>query len=121
MGGDCITTHLVPLSTGIDMIKATIETACGIKPDLTNTIQKGSAIRYFSAPEGTIKSIQGLEEAQKIAGVKEISLVKHVGDTSGEIGSSTDRIGFVIAQADTPEAAVCVCEKVLKTVKILVE
>lgn len=25
MGGDCITTHLVPLSTGVDMIRATIE------------------------------------------------------------------------------------------------
>lgn len=31
MGGDFITTHLVPLSTGIDMMKLVIENACGEK------------------------------------------------------------------------------------------
>ena len=34
MGGDCITTHLVPLSTGIDMIGATISLAVGEAPDI---------------------------------------------------------------------------------------
>ncbi len=121
MGGDCITTHLVPLSTGIDMIKATIETACGVKPDIEPKLNKGSAIRYFDAPCGKIKSIDGIEEASKIEGVKEISFVKNVGDTLGKIGSSTDRLGFVVAQADTAEDAVKICEKVLGTVKICVK
>lgn len=121
MGGDCITTHLVPLSTGIDMIKATIETACGVKPDIEQKLNKGSAIRYFDAPCGKIKSIDGIEDANKIDGVKEISFVKNVGDTLGKIGSSTDRLGFVIAQADTAEDAVKICEKVLGVVKIRVE
>ena len=121
MGGDCITTHLVPLSTGIDMIKATIEIACGIKPDIEHKVQCGSAIRYFQVPYGRIKSIQGIEAAKKIDGVKEISLVKDIGDMSGEISSSTDRVGFVIAQADTAENAVKICEKVLNTVKFSVE
>ena len=34
MGGDCITTHLVPLSTGIDMVKATIDISLGLYPDI---------------------------------------------------------------------------------------
>lgn len=121
MGGDCITTHLVPLSTGIDMIQATIELSCGMTPDISEKMQKGSAIRYFSAPCGVIKDIKGVEEAKAIPGVQEISFVKNVGDTSGEIGSSTDRIGFVISQGDTAEEAVSICEKVLKTVKISVK
>lgn len=118
MGGDCITTHLVPLSTGIDMIKATIETACGIKPDIEQKFDKGSAIRYFRTPCGVIKDILGVEEARRIEGVTEISFVKNIGDTVGNIGSSTDRVGFVIAQADTAEEAVAICEKVLETVEI---
>lgn len=121
MGGDCITTHLVPLSTGIDMIKATIEIACGEEPDIKKKIDKGSAIRYFSASPGVIKSIEGIEKALKIDGVKEISMVKNVGDTVGSIGSSTDRIGFVIAQADSANEAVKICEKALEIVKIIVE
>lgn len=120
MGGDCITTHLVPLSTGIDMIKATIETACGLEPDIQPRLNKGSAIRYFNAESGIISAIENVEEALKIEGVQEISLVKKVGDKNGEIGSSTDRIGFVIAQADTPDEAVKICEKVLEIVKIKV-
>ena len=118
MGGDCITTHLVPLSTGINMIEATIKLACGEKPDIERKFNKGSAIRYFNPPIGVIKSISGAEEALAIEGVKEISFVKKVGDSVGTIGSSTDRVGFVIAQADTPEEAVRVCEMACRTIEI---
>ena len=118
MGGDCITTHLVPLSTGIDMIDATIRIACGENPDLVPKLKKGSAIRFFDAPRGTIVGIDGVEEAAAIDGICEISFTKGVGDTVGEIGSSTDRIGFVIAQADTAEAAIKLCEQATHIIKI---
>ena len=121
MGGDCITTHLVPLSTGIDMVGNTIRIALGEEPDLEQKLYKGSAIRYFHAPCGVIRAIEGVEEARKIPGVQEITFVRSVGDVSGDIGSSTDRVGFVIAQAETAEAAVAVCERVLDVVRITVE
>ena len=120
MGGDCITTHLVPLSTGIDMVKNTIKIALGEQPDLQRTLDKGAAIRYFDVPCGTILSIDGVEEAEKIEGVREISFVKNVGDAVGEVGSSTDRVGFVIAQADTAEDAIAVCDRVIQTIRIVV-
>lgn len=120
MGGDCITTHLVPLSTGIDMIKATIETSCGITPDIEQKFSKGSEIRYFNTACGTIQSIEGVEEAKAIEGVQEITFVKNVGDKVGTIGSSTDRVGFVIAQADTAEDAIKVCERAMELITIAV-
>lgn len=119
MGGDCITTHLVPLSTGIDMIEATIKIACGEKPDIEPKFKKGSAIRFIDAPIGTITAINGIEEAEKVDGVKEVSLTKHIGDKVGEIGSSTDRVGFVIAQSNTADEAVMVCEETLKKITVL--
>lgn len=120
MGGDCITTHLVPLSTGIDMVSNTIRIALGEEPDLNQKLWKGSAIRYFNAPHGVIREISGAGEAEKLDGVQEITFVKQVGDTVGDIGSSTDRVGFVIAQAESAEEAVKVCERVLQMVKIVV-
>ncbi len=120
MGGDCITTHLVPLSTGIDMIEATMRIACGETPDLEPKFQKGSAIRFLDAPCGTITAISGVEDAERMDGVREISFTKGVGDMVGEIGSSTDRVGFVIAQADTAEKAITACEKACGTIKISV-
>ena len=121
MGGDCITTHLVPLSTGVDMIEATIQIACGETPDITPKYNKGSAIRFFDVPCGVIKAIDGVEEAEKISGVRQITFTKQVGDQVGEIGSSTDRVGFVIAQADTAPQAVAACEAALEKVKFIVE
>ena len=118
MGGDCITTHLVPLSTGIDMIEATIRIACGENPDLEPKFRKGSAIRFLDAPCGTITAIEGAEQAAKLESVREISFTKGVGDTVGEIGSSTDRAGFVIAQADDAAGAVEICERAIETIKI---
>ena len=121
MGGDNITTHLVPLSTGIDMVKATIDVALGNKPDITPTLECGSAIRYFIAPYGTIKSISGVEKARAIPGVKQITFTKTVGDSSTPIQSSNDRIGFVISQAATAAEAVKICKKAIAAVKIEVE
>lgn len=121
MGGDCITTHLVPLSTGIDMIEATIRIACGEEPDITPKFNRGSAIRFFDAPKGKIMSISGEEAARELCGVREIAFTKAVGDTNGEIGSSTDRIGFVIADGDTAEEAAAVCHEAIQTIKIAIE
>ena len=121
MGGDCITTHLVPLSTGIDMVRATIDIACGKKPEISQKIRKGSAIRYFNTSAGRLNSIDGVEKAKRIPGIKEITIVKDAGTEIADIDSSTDRIGFVIAQADTAEDAVRVCEKAIKAIRISVE
>ena len=120
MGGDCITSHLVPLSTGVDMIKATIDISLGQTPDIAPKFQKGAAIRFFDAPAGTITAIEGAEEAKSVEGVREVSFTKQVGDTAGTIGSSTDRAGFVIAQAEDAEQAVSICETAQKIIKIIV-
>ena len=120
MGGDNITTHLVPLSTGIDMVKATIQVALGEKPDIRPKFEKGSAIRYFKEQYGVISNIEGVSAAEQLKGVKQVTLVKKIGDTVGEIGSSVDRIGFVIAQGAIAEDAVETCEKAIDQIKITV-
>ena len=70
MGGDNITTCLLPLSSGVDMVKATINVALGEKPDIKPRLHCGSAVRYIEAPLGVIRSISGVEEARAIAGVE---------------------------------------------------
>ena len=120
MGGDCITTHLVPLSTGVDMIKATIDVSLELTPDITPTLHKGSAIRFFDAPNGIITAIEGVEEAKSIAGVQEISFTKNVGDEVTEIHSSLDRCGFVIAQCDNANDAIEVCERAKEKIQITI-
>lgn len=116
MGGDNITTHLVPLSTGIDMVGATIKVALGEDLDITPTLNCGSAIRYFDVPHGIIKSIEGVEDAKKIPGVRQITFTKEVGEESTSITCSNDRIGFVIAQGKTADEATKACEKAMSLI-----
>ena len=121
MGGDNITTHLVPLSTGIDMVGSTIKVALGEEPDIIPTLNCGSAIRYFEVPFGTIKAIEGVDAAKRIPGVKQITFTKEVGEESTPIHCSNDRIGFVIAQGATAEEAAEVCEEAMKAVRIEIQ
>ena len=106
MGGDCITTHLVPLSTGIDMVRCCLQLAIGEKPDLTPKFARGAANRYFRQPDGKILSIRGVEEIERMSGVRQVSIVHGAGETVGAVRSSGDRIGFVIAEGkDADQAA----------------
>ena len=118
LGGDCITTHLVPLSTGVNMVECCIRIALGEKPDINHKFSKGSAIRYFHQHAGTIKSISGVEEASRIEGVRQISFVHNIGESVTEIDSSGARLGFVIAQADTATNAVSICQSALEKITI---
>lgn len=121
MGGDNITTALVPLSTGIDMVKATIEVAMGNKPDIEPIFHLGSAIRYIDAPEGVIAGIEGVDAAEQMPSVKEVIMTKAVGEPSTPIHCSNDRIGSVIAQAATADDAVRACENAVKKIRIIIK
>ncbi len=118
MGGGCITTHLVPLSTGINMTKAAIQTALGEKAEIEPKFEKGSAIRFIIPPVGIVKSIKGKEEAERIPGVQLVEIQCEVGQMLQELENGTCRIGYVIAQGDTPEKAVEICEKALDKIQI---
>lgn len=118
LGGDCITTHLVPLSTGVDMVECCIRIALGEKPDISPKWNKGSAIRYLKTGTGIVKEINGIEEARELPGIRQVSIVHGVGENVGEIKSSVDRVGFVIAQADNAMLAIADCVKALEKVKV---
>lgn len=116
LGGDCITTHLVPLSTGVNMVECSIRIALGEKPDLEAKWSKGVAIRYLKTGIGEIDAIIGVDVAETIPGVKQISIVHGVGERAVEIHSSVDRVGFVIAQDATPEKAIEAAEEAMKKI-----
>ncbi len=118
LGGDCITTHLVPLSTGVNMVECSIRIALGEKPDLTAKWNKGSAIRYLKTGTGVVKSISGVEEVEEMDGVQQVSIVHGVGEQVGEIKSSVDRVGFVIAQAEDVEKAISITEDGIRLIRV---
>lgn len=121
LGGDCITTHLVPLSTGVNMVEQSIKIALGEKPNFEPKWDKGSAIRYIKTNTGIVKDIKGVFEVESLPGVVQISIVRGIGEKVGEIKSSVDRVGFVIAQAEDANRAVELAEKGIESIDIIVE
>ena len=118
LGGDCITTHLVPLSTGVDMVECCIKIALGEKPDITPKWSKGSAIRYFNQKAGLIKKIDGITDARNIAGVREVAIVHGVGERITEVTDSASRMGFVIAQENDVKNAIHTCKSALEIIAV---
>ncbi|MDF0479335.1 ATP-grasp domain-containing protein [Vagococcus sp. PNs007] len=120
LGGDFITTHLVELSTGIDIVGATIKQACGDDFSLESTMTKASIVKFFhSETYGKIKNIIVPSEALQIEGIKDICLFKNKGDYLGPINNSTSRLGAVIGQADNRKEALAICDEAIKQIKVL--
>ena len=103
LGGDRIATHLTPLSTGVNLLRAAIVIAMGQRPDLASDRARGSAIRYFLAPStGIIEQIDGLDKLSALPGLEllypgsERDGPLGPGFVIGEISSSLDRYGHVL-------------------------
>lgn len=122
LAGDYMTTHLVPLSTGVNMVEGIIKIALGEKPNIEPQFHRGACIRYYMEPvEGHIKEICGIDDAKAVNGVVNVSLMKNVGDEAVPLRSSNDRIGFVMAHGETAEEAVNICEIALKKIHVITE
>ncbi len=124
LGGDCITSHLVYLSTGIDMIKETIKVLCGEVPDLTIRENKGASVRFcVSENQGIFDHIEGIDEALSLEGVTEVTSMIQKGESLQSVNSSDDRIAFVITQGENSNDSASVADKAcaLLSIKILEE
>lgn len=118
LGGDFITSKLVPLSTGVDMVGNSVVLATGGKVDLAKKWNKGAAIRFISGESGIIAGIDIPKEAYKLPGIEEIVLYKKVGDVVDGTKSSNDRLGHVIATGKDADEAFGRAEDVVNRIKV---
>ena len=121
LGGDFITSKLVPLSTGIDMVGASVLLATGEKPDLMPKWQHGSAIHFIHASEETEGVLAGITVPENLygeEGVEEIVIYKRPGDAVCGTHSSNDRLGHVITVGATAEEAMARGEQILSQIRV---
>ena len=103
MGGDCIGSHLVPLSTGIDYVGAIVDVALGKKPNLTPTSTPMPAAARFLFDESDVRLFEELKKAHP-------ELIRYAHMTaegnSHAVTDSSTRLGhFVIASHKATELA----------------
>ena len=112
-----------PYSLGINLIKATIDLACGNPLDFNDLIPKW--VKYsqtFSVfpKEGVIKDIVGLEELKKIDGIKNVFLTKKIGDTVN-YKNCADRVIHIIATGETFNELQETVKRAKETIRFITE
>lgn len=97
LGGDFITSHLLPLSSGVNMEEQLINISVGKTIDY-KTVNKASLISYFNFTAGKkiIKTISFDEIKEKFPGVVEYKFDLKVGDSIGLITNSLNRYGYFV-------------------------
>lgn len=121
MGGDFISTELTHLSTGIDMVAATIDVVLGVEPDLKpKTKGQGVCIRYFTPKAGVLKAVEGMENLKR-SFVYDAEIYHQLGDVIPEVRSSLDRSGHVIVTGETAEIAIGLADNLINQVKFTTE
>jgi len=124
LGGDRISTHLTPLSTGVNLVRAAILIAVGQSPDIVPSLARGSAVRYFHAAGcGTVERIEGLDDLPSLPGFELLYAESErdgplrPGFEIGEIRSSLDRYGHVLFSGDCANQAAERAEQAASMVK----
>ena len=105
LGGDYITSTLVPLSTGINMEDQLLNIALGEMVDTQmRRVEKASGVYFFCLPEGMVKHIDPkIDEVTSWPGVYSFELKLKVGDEVHQITSSLSRYGEFIIEAKNRE------------------
>ena len=101
MGGDCIGSALVKLSTGVDFVKAVIDVALGQKPDSEITAHNTAAIRYVFTKKD-IDVLESIKQDNRIEIIEEnrIELPDH------DVVDSSTRSGYFIFRSTEREPVV---------------
>jgi S-sulfo-L-cysteine synthase (3-phospho-L-serine-dependent) len=113
--------ELVRLATGIDLIRETVSGAVGGFLHLTRLVHRHASIRFLIAPDDVvIGSVEGLDDARSIPGVVDIQLYRTFEKRTQTFGDFRDRLGHVIAVAETCEEAIAIVERARSLIEFVI-
>jgi biotin carboxylase len=99
MGGDCIGSDLVPISTGYDFIRMVIDAACGRAPSFEKSGETKAALIRFIFTEKDLARLDRIRAVRPQV-LHRISMDGAPG--SREVSDSSTRFGYYILACDTP-------------------
>jgi len=101
--------ELVKLALGVDLNGLALQAALGESiwsAALHPSPQVGGAVvRFLVPPEGTLKEVEGVEEARAVDGVQDVRVYRVPGHVFGPFRRGADRAGAVLAAGDSREEA----------------
>ncbi|MDR1894919.1 MAG: ATP-grasp domain-containing protein [Spirochaetales bacterium] len=108
-----------PYASGINLTRAAINLALGLKPgNLKPVREQSSAERAFISLPGELAGITGLETAQSLPGIRFSHLRVKLGDRVTFPRNNVEKAGNFISQAPRREEAVSAAEAACRTVEL---
>lgn len=96
-GGTLISSDIAPYMSGIDGTGELLRFLIGEESNITEDRENKTALlHFFDIPQGTVKSIRGIEQIQNIREVHKIQLEFREGETVRKPDNDRGRLGFVI-------------------------
>ncbi|WP_256623319.1 ATP-grasp domain-containing protein [Methanolobus chelungpuianus] len=116
----CISSHLIPLATGIDVNSLLLDVAVGNAEeiDVQNIESDVSGYLLFTLPKGFVKEIRGFEKIRSISGVQKVYIDPlFVGMETKVMTDKGQRLGPILIKGKTKEE----CENTISEIKALFE
>ncbi len=122
LSGGFMSTHTFPYSTGVNLMRNILLIHLGKEPEIGKYEYKYTAAERAIIPyKGIVTSIEGVEEAQKLEGIKDIIIKVKIGDEITEPKNNLDKAGNIIGIGRTREEAIRNVNRAINTVKIKTE
>jgi biotin carboxylase len=96
---------MLPWVTGVDVVRELIRLSLGEPVSFVQPKTRGAVLRFPDVRPGRVTRIGGMEEARRTQGVAEVEVYCQVGDSVRALASGADRVGHIIALAETREGA----------------
>lgn len=125
-GGVYISSHLVPLATGIDINRILLSCALGEEKNVDFLLQQkksnaASAYVCFTLPEGIISTIQGIEDVANIPGVDMCDIRNmYIGQKTDKMTVKGQRKGPIIIHGKNRQELDEIIKKIQQTINIKV-
>ena len=104
-GGTRISSDLVPIMSGVNSNEVLIDALLGrsrtVEPSLSR--DKWAILGFFDFVPGKVRSIEGLDEARSVEGVRALGLDVAPGDTIEQASDDRARCGYYIIEATSKD------------------
>ena len=94
MGGDCIGSHLVELSTGYDFLRGVVNVALGRFEPVVQTRSQCAGVYYLTASPGVVRQI--IDHTTDYPEIVAKDVFVKEGDAVHELRESAERLGYFI-------------------------
>ncbi|HXS05243.1 MAG TPA: ATP-grasp domain-containing protein [Rhizomicrobium sp.] len=121
LSGGFFCTREIPLNTGVDFIGAAIRVALGEtvrEEELTPKHVMPVIQRYVFPTPGTVRAVNGADEARRVAGVAELVITARPGDVILPAGDKRPSGAMVLATGESRELALKAANDALALIRI---